>query len=131
MIRSKKTILICGSRTNFNEELAEKYLVEVITANKEESFIHGGAIGIDTMADNILYKILGDGYYFDVRPYTPQYERYGKYAPLIRDELMVDNATEVIALWNNESRGTKHTIEYAKLCNKPLTVYDVSKEAKQ
>ena len=38
---------------------------------------------------------------------------YGKRAGYIRNELMSDNADALVALWDMESRGTKHMIKVA------------------
>lgn len=45
----------------------------------------------------------------------------GKYVFILRDKRMVDQADEIIALWNGkESGGTYQTIEYAKRERKPI-----------
>ena len=46
----------------------------------------------------------------------------GKHIFILRDKKMVDQADEIIALWNGkESGGTYQTVEYAKRKNKPIT----------
>jgi hypothetical protein len=52
----------------------------------------------------------------------PRYDKYGKAAPLKRNELMVDVADHVIVLWDGVSRGAKYTIDHAKKANKPVKV---------
>ncbi len=82
--------------------------------------ISGGAIGVDTLAEKYADKkgikkmIL-----------YPDYELYGKSAPLIRDKLIVDNADLVVAIWDGVSSGTEFTISYAKRRNIPCEVYIV------
>lgn len=80
--------------------------------------ISGGAVGVDSLAER----------YADERGIKklilyPDYELYGRSAPLIRDKLIVDNAELVIAVWDGESKGTEFTISYAKRRNVPCEVY--------
>lgn len=82
--------------------------------------ISGGAAGVDTLAER----------YADRRGIKklilyPDYELYGKSAPLIRDKLIVDHADMVIAVWDGESTGTEFTISYAKRRGVPVEVYIV------
>ena len=52
----------------------------------------------------------------------PDYKKYGKFAPLKRNEKMVELADTVIIVWDGKSKGTKYTIEYAKKRNKKITL---------
>ena len=45
----------------------------------------------------------------------PNYERYGRGAPIKRNYEIVDYADEVLAIWDGKSRGTRSVIDY---CNK-------------
>jgi hypothetical protein len=46
---------------------------------------------------------------------TPNYEKYGRSAPLKRNDWMLDrNPDVVVAFWDGVSRGTKYTIEGAR-----------------
>lgn len=44
----------------------------------------------------------------------PDYARYGKSAPLKRNEEMVKMADVVLVIWDGVSRGTKYTVDYAE-----------------
>ena len=50
------------------------------------------------------------------------YERYGRGAPLKRNESIVEYADAVLAFWDGRSRGTAYVIEYCKKTGKPCTV---------
>lgn len=50
-------ILICGSRTKYDVTKTEEELQAVIKENYKETFVHGGAVGVDSQADKAL-KIL-------------------------------------------------------------------------
>jgi len=82
--------------------------------------ISGGAVGVDTLAEK----------YADERGIKklilyPDYELYGRNAPLIRDKLIVDHADLVIAVWDGNSKGTEFTISYAKRRGVRCEVYIV------
>ena len=108
-------VAIIGSR-NLQVKI-EKFLPENISL-----IVSGGAKGIDTLAEeyanenSIAKKI-----------FLPDYKKYGKSAPLIRNKLIVDNSDIVIAFWDGVSRGTKFTIDYAKKQSKKVTVYKLTK----
>ena len=54
--------------------------------------------------------------------FFPDYEKYGRIAPLMRNQLIVDECDCVLAFWDGKSRGTKYTLDYAKTKNKPVTI---------
>lgn len=45
--------------------------------------------------------------------YTPEWDKYGKGAGFKRNKTIVENSDEVLAFWDGESNGTKHTVKYA------------------
>lgn len=53
--------------------------------------------------------------------YPAEWEFYGKRAGHIRNVQMGDYATHLLAVWDGESRGTQHMIDYAT--KKGLEVY--------
>ena len=61
----------------------------------------------------------------------PNYERYGRAAPLVRNEHMVDLADAVLVIWDGCSKGTLHTIRYATKVGKPLTLIQASTPPKE
>ncbi len=82
--------------------------------------ISGGAYGIDTLAECYAKQ-----HGIPTKIFYPNYELYGKSAPLIRNKLIVDSADLVIAIWDGESRGTEFTINYAKSRKVPCQIYIV------
>lgn len=92
-----------GSRTITEAEL-EKYIPEDATV-----ILSGGAKGVDTLAEEYA-----DRHGLKKMILLPDYELFGKGAPLIRDRQIVDNADLVVAIWDGNSPGTRYTIEYAK-----------------
>lgn len=105
-------VAIIGSR-NLSIESLERYL-PVGTSE----IISGGARGIDSCARR--YAV---AHGLKLTEFLPDYAKYGKRAPLIRNLEIIDRAERVIAFWDGESRGTKYVIEQCKKKAKAITVY--------
>jgi hypothetical protein len=99
-----KTI-IAGSRSIKDFKLLAKIIHESSFTITE--ILSGGAQGIDQMAidyaklNNLPYRIF------------PANWVMGKSAGYVRNEEMAKEAEALIAIWDGESRGTKHMIETA------------------
>ena len=107
-------VAIIGSRSIDNADIGRHIPPDTTL------IISGGAVGVDTLAEKYA-----DAHGIKKMILLPNYELYGKSAPLIRDRLIVDNADVVIAFWDGESRGTAYTISYAKQRKVPCHVYIV------
>lgn len=105
-------VAVIGSR-NIRELDLERY----IPADTCE-IVSGGAVGVDKLAEEYA-KAHG----IPVTVFLPEYKRFGRAAPLKRNEQIVDYADLVIAFWNGRSRGTKYTIEYCRRARKSVTVH--------
>ena len=104
-------LLVAGSRGIVDFELSD-YISDGVSL-----IISGGASGVDAVAER----------YADDRKISklilrPEYSRYGRRAPLIRNEKMVELADEILVIWDGKSRGTAYTIECAKKKGKSLKV---------
>jgi predicted Rossmann fold nucleotide-binding protein DprA/Smf involved in DNA uptake len=86
----------------------------------EENFyvVSGGARGIDTQAEQIA-KSKG----LQTIIFKPDWDKYGKRAGFLRNELIINEADFVVAFWNGESKGTKHSIDLAIKSGKPIDIY--------
>ena len=104
-------IAVIGSR-NLTVENLGQYLPEATT-----EIVSGGAKGIDTCAREYA---LANG--LKLTEFLPEYEKYGRGAPLKRNLQIIDYADEVLAFWDGRSRGTKYVIEQCKKRNKKVTV---------
>lgn len=105
-------VAIIGSRSIAEAEIG-KYIPP-----DTDLIISGGAVGIDTLAEKYA-----DEHGIKKLILYPNYELYGRSAPLIRDKLIVDHADLVIAFWDGESSGTEYTISYAKRRGVPCQIY--------
>lgn len=108
-------VAIVGSRSITNADISRRIPPDATL------IISGGAVGVDTLAERYADK---KG--IKKMIIYPNYELYGKSAPLIRNKLIVDNADLVIAFWDGESHGTEFTINYAKRRKVPCEVYLIS-----
>lgn len=104
-------IMIAGSRDIVSYDLSEHISSEV------SLIISGGARGVDSLAEEYA-----DRHNISKLILRPDYKKYGKGAPLLRNKQMVDMADMVIIIWNGKSRGTKYTLDYAKSKGKSLTL---------
>ena len=101
---SKPIVLICGSRS-----ISDLSIGRYINPKEVGQVVHGGDIGVDTLTEqwaknNNIESII----------FPPNYEVYGKRAPLVRDKEMVEYADLVIAFYDGQSHGTKYVIDYCK-----------------
>lgn len=67
--------------------------------------VSGGAQGIDTAAKEAAVR-LG----LPLIEILPDYETYGKRAPLVRNDAIIDRADMVLAFWDGRSTGTRYVI---------------------
>ena len=80
--------------------------------------ISGGAKGIDTCARE--YALTNS---IKLTEFLPEYEKYGKGAPLKRNLQIIDYADLVLAFWDGKSRGTKFVIEHCRARNKLVRIF--------
>ena len=104
-------ILIVGSRSICDFDLSPYIPPET------DLIISGGANGIDRLAEEYA-----DKHRISKLILRPQYERYGRAAPLKRNEAMVDIADTILVIWDGVSKGTHYTINYATKKNKAVHV---------
>jgi len=100
-------VIIAGSReiVNYNT------LLKAITDSGFEitTVVSGGARGVDRLGERYARE-----HNIPIIQYIPDWDKWGKPAGYIRNKEMADNADALIALWDGESKGTKHMIDIAK-----------------
>ena len=107
-------IAIVGSRSIKSVNL-EDYITDV------EHIISGGANGVDSCVADYAKT---NGIRFTV--FLPEYDRYGRAAPIVRNKKIVDYADRIIVFWDGISRGTLSVIKYAEKVGKPCEIVRVS-----
>ena len=103
-------IAVVGSRNIVIKDIGE-YI-----SNCEE-IVSGGAVGVDSCTAEYAKR---KGLRLTV--FLPQYELYGRAAPIVRNKKIVDYADKVIAFWDGSSKGTLSVIKYAEKAGKPCEV---------
>lgn len=106
-------VAIIGSRGIENIEISS-YIPKEVT-----EIISGGAKGIDTLAEEYADK-------HKLRKYIirPNYEKYSRAAPIVRNKVIVELADLTIAFWDGTSKGTESVIKYAKKLGKEVQVIE-------
>lgn len=113
-------VAVIGSRGLQVNDLG-KYLPDEVT-----EIISGGARGVDTSAREYAME-----HGLKLTEYLPEYDKYGRGAPLKRNITIIENADLVLAFWDGSSRGTKFVINNCKKRNIPLKIYVPVKRGEQ
>lgn len=79
--------------------------------------VTGGARGVDSWAEEEA-RLRG----LCVEVFHANWETHGKAAGMIRNQLIVKAADQVVAFWDGKSRGTKNTIDRAHTAGKSVSV---------
>lgn len=106
------TLGIVGSRSiNFSipEELMPKNINQIIS---------GGAKGIDISARDYAAN-----HNIPLTEILPEYELYGRSAPLKRNDLIIRLSDEIYVFWDGKSRGSDYVIRKCRELNKPCKVF--------
>lgn len=93
-------VAVIGSRG-----LTINNLEEYLPAETDE-IISGGAKGIDQCAKEYA---LSHG--IKLTEFLPEYGKYGRTAPLVRNITIIKNSDIVLAFWDGRSHGTKFVID--------------------
>ena len=103
-------IAVVGSRSIVVPDIGE-YI------SKADEIVSGGAVGVDCCAAEYAKN---NG--IKLTEFLPQYEQYGRAAPIIRNKEIVDYADKIIVFWNGSSKGTLFVIKYAQKAGKPCEI---------
>ena len=80
--------------------------------------VSGGAKGIDSCAKEYA---LSHG--LPITEFLPEYEKYGRSAPLKRNLEIIKYADIVLAFWDGRSKGTKYVIDNCKKTGVEVKIY--------
>ena len=105
-------VAVIGSRSLTVQNL-EEYLPQGVT-----EIVSGRAKGIDTCAREYALR---EG--LKLAEFLPDYQRYGRSAPLRRNLEIICYADQVIAFWDGQSHGTRFVIEECSKQGKKVTIY--------
>jgi pimeloyl-ACP methyl ester carboxylesterase len=94
----------------------ESELQQILSQYPGCVFVHGGAAGFDAQVNDFANKNL-----IPLRKYLPDYRRFGKSAPLKRNDEMLDACDILVAAYDGrKSGGTFYTVNKAKNCGKKI-----------
>ena len=82
-----------------------------------DEIVSGGARGVDSCAAEYSQENN-----IKLTEFLPEYSRYGKAAPIIRNKQSVDYADEVLVFWDGKSKGTLSVIKYAEKSKTPCKI---------
>ena len=80
--------------------------------------VSGGAKGVDTYA-----KEYALAHNIKLTEFLPEYDKFGRSAPLKRNITIIEYADIVIAFWDGKSHGTKFVIDNCKKRNIPIKIF--------
>jgi len=112
-------LAVVGSRT-FSDYTFLGQVIDRLSIEKGlciSTIVSGGARGVDSMA--AIYAREHD---IELLEFLPNYKKYGRRAPLLRNEEIISSSDVVLALWDGKSRGTSHSINIAKEMGKELFI---------
>jgi hypothetical protein len=109
-------VIIAGSRENITYD-------DVVKAISQSKFvistvISGTARGVDRFGEKYASENC-----INIEKYPADWDKYGKSAGYRRNELMATKADALIAVWDGQSKGTKHMIDIAKKNGLSVFIY--------
>lgn len=129
-------IAVVGSREFKDIEFAKHKIYGLFETGdciyaRDTVLISGGAKGIDSISEGIVddlnKRLATDAPYlhifYKIIIFKAGWDKYGKRAEAIRNQLIVDEADKILAFWDGVSKGTKITIDMAIKAGKPLDIY--------
>ena len=105
-------VAVIGSRNLKVDDLG-KYLPDGVT-----EIVSGGARGVDTCA-----REYARANKIKLTEFLPEYDKYGRGAPLRRNITIIEYSDLVLAFWDGSSHGTKYVIDNCKKRGVPVKVY--------
>lgn len=105
-------VAVIGSR-GLSVSNLEKYLPEGTT-----EIVSGGARGVDTSA-----KEYALAHHIKLTEFLPEYDKFGRGAPLRRNITIIAYADLVLAFWDGKSHGTKFVIDHCRKRGVPVRVF--------
>lgn len=112
-------LAVIGSRKGFVPEFVYSGITNYLHTHPVQNMtiISGGAVGVDTYA-----KEYAQLHNIPFEEFPADWERFGRSAGMIRNQQLISQANCVLAFWDQESKGTHHSIELAKKMKKPVTI---------
>lgn len=110
---------IVGSRTlyiDLSEFIPKEWLSTI-------EIVSGGAMGIDSCAARFART-----HRLKLIEFPPQYEIYGKSAPILRNIEIIQESDYLFIFWDGKSKGTSFVIKECEKRNKGYTLFRLKKD---
>jgi hypothetical protein len=118
-----RNIAVIGSRTFNDYPMLESAITNILKEKgvklADVTIVSGGARGADSLGRDFAQKH-GTKYL----EFLPDWEKFGKRAGIVRNADIVKNSDFVLALWDGQSRGTRHSLELARQNGTPSYAYN-------
>jgi len=111
-------VIIAGSRDGFVARNTYEAIEESPFFGKITEVVSGTAKGVDQHGE--MYSRTRE---LSLKQFPADWDTFGKSAGFRRNVEMADYADALVAVWDGQSRGTKHMIDQMELRNKPVYVY--------
>ena len=95
--------------------------IDAFIPAQTSEIITGGAEGVDQLAEQYARE-----HNLPCTVIRPDYSRYGRAAPLVRNREIIERSDLVVAIWDGISKGTKNSLDYARKLNKEVRIYKIS-----
>lgn len=107
---------VIGGRDFDDYELLKSFLDSI--KMPIDLIVSGGCLN----SPDILGEKYADDNCIEKLIFKPEWDKYGRSVAFVRNKLIIDNADIVIAFWDGKSKGTKHSLDYAKKKNKHIKI---------
>jgi hypothetical protein len=114
-------LAVVGSRTFNDYELLKKNLDEIHKETPITLIISGGAKGADSLSEK-----WADENGIPKQIFKPDWDKFGKRAGFLRNIDIILNSEQVLAMWDEKSKGTQHSINLADHHKIPYKVVSFS-----
>ena len=113
-------LLVCGSCSYTNYREFEGLLSAYLHEKRPTEIISGGAGGADSLASIYCHR-----HGIPNTVVKPDWKTLGRGAGFARNLEMLSMVDSVVAFWDGQSKGTKHTIDSAQRLGLFVIVYNV------
>lgn len=110
-------VAVIGSRSFVDSDILTERLDAFHAISPITLVISGGARGADSLAEAWAKK---KG--IATKIFYPDWEKHGKRAGFLRNQDICEEADHIIAFWDGESKGTKHSLNLSKNLGKQVTI---------
>ncbi len=110
-------LIIAGSREITNHQIVSEAYFDCCPFIATE-IVSGGARGVDSIGEAI-----GVFLNLPIKVFTANWTEHGKSAGYKRNIEMAEYADALLAIWDGNSKGTKHMIDIMNKKGKPVYVY--------